>query len=163
MRSDFRSANGMRAMTSAIGLLSRCDGSCRLQQGATHVIAGVFGPAAPKYTRLERADAACIEVVYQVATGRDVRRSRDAEAAIRRVLEGAVDVQAYPRSVISVSVGEASDDGSALAAAVNAVVVALVDAGVARKCMPAAVSCAGAEEGEVRIAPTEEEDGEGEG
>lgn len=158
MRSDLRSANELRALTSEVGLLQRCDGSCRLQSGATHVIAGVFGPVAPRFSRLERADAASIEVSYAVAEARDSRKSRGLEAALKRLLEAVVDLQAYPRMLISVSVEEASDDGSVLAAAVNAAVLALVDAGVAVKCMPAAVSCAVDESGEVLLDPTAAEE-----
>lgn len=59
------------------------------------------------------------------------RRAIEAATALRQSLESAVLLRLYPNSEIEVHVQVLQSDGGALAAAVNAATLALIDAGVA--------------------------------
>ena len=58
-----------------------------------------------------------------------VDSDREKEMIIRQAFEQFIDTSLYPRRIISIIVQVVVDDGSVLSAAINAVCLALVDAG----------------------------------
>jgi ribonuclease PH len=90
----------------------------------------VYGPAQPKYARLELLERASLEVDFSVMgdPSRDERVDKDTKSLIQRVLENAVRLEAFPRMLIEVRVRVLRDDGCCIATALNACTLALLDA-----------------------------------
>jgi ribonuclease PH len=61
---------------------------------------------------------------------RSERRNKEIAKKFERILTTAIDIRRFPRSELHVSCACVNDDGSAIACMFNAVVLALVDAGV---------------------------------
>jgi exosome complex component RRP46 len=64
------------------------------------------------------------------------------ERAILEALDGAVLAGMHPRTMIQISIQTLADDGSLLSCALNAAVLALMDAGVPMSSTLSAVTCA---------------------
>ena len=118
----------------------RGDDHVRVQVRARHVLRVARGRRArcrPSALRiLSVARSLPCSVAAFAASGRVRRRPGDrraveAASALRQSLESAVLLRLYPNSEIEVHVQVLQSDGGALAAAVNAATLALIDAGVA--------------------------------
>jgi exosome complex component RRP46 len=148
-----RRALNLRPMESEQALLNRADGSARFAQGATAVLVGVHGPVAAP-ARSELIDRAALEVVFTPLNGSG---SRDAEvqqaALLRAALECVVLTTLHPRTRISVVVQVLHDDGSLLACALNAAMLALLDAGVQCRAMLSACCVSVARDGALSLDP----------
>ena len=68
-RVDGREANQLRPLATEQSLLNRADGSASFSQGATSVLAAVYGPAQPKMARKELIDRCAVEVVFKPQNG----------------------------------------------------------------------------------------------
>lgn len=71
----------------------------------------------------------------------DEMRDRQAERVLLDALEPYIVLDLYPRSGVSIVVQVLQDDGCLLGCALNAAIMALMDAGVAMRGMPVAVHC----------------------
>jgi exosome complex component RRP41 len=148
LRADGRRAHEVRRVRARAGVSPRADGSALVDAGGTRVLALVHGPRRGAAARAGGGgggggggdDGATVTVDFLVApfagAERRVRRAgdralADAAAAARGVFEGVVLRALYPRADIAVTLLVLRNDGGALAAAVNAGVLALADAGVA--------------------------------
>jgi len=141
LREDGRRGDQIRPPDYEHGLLKQADGSVRVQMGRTTVVAGVFGPGDVDGRR-ELPDRAAINVGVQPLVGPAGPAERKIEQLLRGVVEHAVLVAAHPRTLINVAVQVVCDDGALLAAAINAVIAALLDAGIAMRAFVAAAACA---------------------
>lgn len=103
-RRDGRNANQIRRLAAEQGILNRADGSARFVQGNTAVLAAVYGPAPAKVARMEKADAATVEVNFKPESGMSSSADAERELLLRRSLEEVVLRTRYPRSVVSVVV-----------------------------------------------------------
>jgi exosome complex component RRP41 len=65
-----------------------------------------------------------------ISSAQKLRRSRESEITIRRTFEAAILRDEFPGSRIDISVTVVQDDGGFQAVAVNAVTLALIDAGI---------------------------------
>jgi ribonuclease PH len=139
LRLDGRRPREVRRVRARLGLFGWADGSTLFEQGNTKVLAVVHGPREPARRSDGEHDEAVINVDFSVApfaaSERKKRRPGDrrnteAATALRQALEAVVETKLYPRSAIDVSVLVLQSDGGALAAAINAATLALVDAGV---------------------------------
>lgn len=144
LRIDGRRPGEVRRIRCALGTLARADGSAYYEQGNTRVLAAVYGPHEPKNWGKSMHDRATLKCEYSTAlfasttyrkTWKGDRRSVAASLVVQRALEGVVLVENYPKSEIDVYVQVLQDDGGALVAAVNAAMLALVNAGVAMRDM----------------------------
>jgi exosome complex component RRP46 len=126
--------------------------------GHTNVVAAVYGPAQPRYSRHEKVDKATIVVQYIVQDSKQQSSCRENEAFVASVLESVVRTSEFPRMLISVVVEEFFADGSVLAAAVNAAAMAFVDAGIPMNAVPCAVSCITSLNGVALLDPCKEEE-----
>ena len=129
-RRDGRSLSDLRPLSCDFGLLGTADGSCRLSSGATLVLASVHGPRPARTARHEDPERARLEVHAAPPIGLPGPAEAELCALLRQVLAPVLVLSAHPRSVVTLSVHVQADDGSAPAVALNAAVLALVDAGV---------------------------------
>ena len=161
-RPDGRPTGGsLRALAAEVSTLSRADGSAQLSSGATQILAAVHGPSAPRNPSRERSDGAVISVVFRhtaasstsfagtSSLGASVGATspaygasqREVERFLANALSATVRTEAYPRTVIEVVVQVIKADGSAVGVALNAAVLALLDAGVEMTGLPIATTC----------------------
>lgn len=140
-RLDGRLYNQIRPYSVEYGISNEnlAVGSARLQQGLTELIAIVYGPITPRYSRHELFDRASFEVNINFT-----ECSIDNIKAMRNFLASAVknciDLDKYPRMLIYIRIEVIIDDGSLLSTAFNACIIALIDSGISLKSTPVASS-----------------------
>jgi len=140
MRADDRANNQLRAMEGACRPLTRPDGSAKFAQGKTIALAAVYGPIEVLH-KDELLDRATVEVWFQPSQGVRGPAERLQEKFLRGILETVILTTLHPRTLITIIVQEIVNDGSLLAAAVNASMLAVLDAGLPVKSTAAAVQC----------------------
>lgn len=155
-RADQRQALHLRPMACELGSLRRADGSVRFGQGDTLVIAGVYGPTEVS-AREEKIDSAALKVTFVRAGGRATPADLAISEAVREALEPVVLTHMHPRTAVIVQLQLVRDAGSLLAAAINAAVLALVDAGLPMCSLLGAVHLAVLADGLVLTDPTTDE------
>jgi len=122
---------------------SRGDGSALWRQGGTSVLAVAYGPRAPASAASEDPERCVVEVAWRPRSGgAPGPRERALEAAVARCAQGALLSGRHPRCAVLVALQVLSDDGGALACALNAACAAMVDAGLPMAFMFGAVACA---------------------
>ncbi|RKF57245.1 Exosome complex component SKI6 [Golovinomyces cichoracearum] len=145
LRLDGRRWNELRRITAQINTQASADGSSYLEMGNTKVICTVSGPSEGKIasrqgtTSTGGVDKADIQVIISIAGFSGVDRKRKAKNDKRLIEMQTIIADAfaqilftnlYPYSVISIALDVLSQDGSILAALINASTLALVDAGI---------------------------------
>ncbi|TFB05527.1 Exosome complex component ski6 [Trichoderma ghanense] len=154
LRIDGRRWNDLRRLHAQIHTQEAADGSSYLEMGHTKVMCVVTGPAEPQAGQQKRGtaggggagalgggqkDAASIVVNVVVAgfssvdrkrRGRNDRRIQEMEITIQKALAANLHTHLFPHSTITVSLHVLSQDGSLLAALINATTLALIDAGI---------------------------------
>lgn len=138
LRVDGRRWNELRKINCKLGGLNGADGSAVFQQGNTHVIASIYGPKEAKRSKA-KADRAVITCEYIMApfstqdrkapSKRD-RRSLEISLLLEKVFENVIQTKKYPRSEISICVNVLAADGGTRCASINAISMALMDAGI---------------------------------
>jgi len=169
LRGDGRRPQELRRLRCRLGLLPFSDGSAQLEQGNTSVLASVAGPREPTQRSDLQLDRCTISVDLSFAafaTGekrrgpRRDRRATEWSLQLRRLLEAVVLTELLPRSALHIAVTVLCADGGARAAAANAALLALADAGV-----PLRDTCAAASvtllEGQAVLDPSRAEEGRG--
>lgn len=159
LRVDGRRSEEVRRIRTRFGLFSRVDGSSYYEQGNTKVVAVVYGPRELKVATAAagsagvgtvgtgsgnaasntqpRAVVNCEFTQAAFATSeRKPQRSGDRKKmelslAIKQIFEACIQTHLYPRSQIDIFVQVLHADGGELAASVNAITLALIDAGIA--------------------------------
>ena len=116
------------------------DGSSYLEMGQTKVICTVNGPSESKRSGgREQSKAASIETEISIAGfsgidrkrhGRADKRMQEMSHTISSAFSSTLFTHLFPHSTITISLHVLSQDGSLLAACLNAATLALVDAGV---------------------------------
>lgn len=145
LRDDFRETGHLRPLAAELGLINDASGSARFCLGNTIVVVSIHGPGQPRYSRFERFNRVSIDVEYALGNvTQEHRAAAEGKGArlIQQCVEGCVVLSEYPRQLIYVKVDIERDDGSAEAAAINATVLALLDAGIKLHFTPCAVSLA---------------------
>lgn len=159
LRIDGRRSEEVRRVRTRFGLFSRVDGSSYYEQGNTKIVAVVYGPrelrsaAAGSVTSgiatvgtgsgnavsntQPRATVNCEFTQAAFATSeRKLQRSGDRKKlemslAVKQIFEACIQTQLYPRSQIDIFVQVLHADGGELPASINAITLALIDAGIA--------------------------------
>jgi exosome complex component RRP46 len=85
-------------------------------------------------------------------------KEKEYEQIIRETFTPVVLTDSFPRAVISIVVQVIEDDGSLLAVAINAVSLALMDAGVPMVSVVTATSCGILDDGSLNLDPTSAEE-----
>ncbi|EKG06647.1 ribosomal RNA processing protein 41B, putative,3' exoribonuclease, putative [Trypanosoma cruzi] len=170
LRRDGRGHREMRGKELRTSELTQFDGSAWYSQGLTTVVAAVNGPVAARQedyrkcgvqvyvnraVRIPRAggtDRLCVE------EQRVEQRRMDAEVEmfLTASIQAVVRLDQFPRCVLEVHVTILADDGALLSVATNALMCALLDAGVPCRTTVAAVSVVAfaPEDGSPVTAPT---------
>ena len=147
-RLDGRSSEELRKIKIEAGVLHRADGSCYLEWGGNKVLAAVYGPreAIPRHTQNPlraivnaRYNMAAFSVEDRKRPGPD-RRSREISKVISEALEKVVLTEQFPRAAIDVNIEVLDAEAGTRCAGLTAAGVALADAGIPMKDIPA--SCA---------------------
>merc|ERR1712137_420300 len=138
LRIDGRRAEELRNIKCKLSVAPDADGSAFYQQGHTEVIATVYGPMESK-RRNAAHDRAIINCEYLMApfstaerknTRKGDRRSTEIALLIKQTFEAIVLCELAPRSQIDIFVSVIQADGGTRCAAINAVTLALIDAGI---------------------------------
>ncbi|EEY66488.1 uncharacterized protein PITG_17106 [Phytophthora infestans T30-4] len=137
-RQDGRAGNELRPFASEQGALFRADGSARMSHGSSTVLAAVYGPGQARNWRAENTDKATLDVCFKLEKGIMTSKEKEYEQIIRQTFAPVVLTDSFPRAVISIVVQVIEDNGSIsfplfliiAALAINAVSLALMDAGV---------------------------------
>ncbi|KAI1756847.1 ribosomal protein S5 domain 2-like protein [Xylaria castorea] len=152
LRVDGRRWNELRRLHGQIRTQAAADGSSYLEMGNTKVMCVIAGPSEDAGRRragmgvsasgsTAAGGSAAADVVVSIVVGgfssvdrkrraRGDKRIQELQATIAKALASNLHVHLYPRSTISISLHVLSQDGSLLAALINAATLALVDAGV---------------------------------
>ncbi|KIW00755.1 hypothetical protein, variant [Verruconis gallopava] len=141
LRLDGRRWNELRRLSAQISTQAAADGSSYLEMGNTKVICTVAGPAEGR--RIGggsiAGSEATIQVNISIAGFSGVERKRKARSdkrvaemqhTIVNALQSTLHTSHYPGSTIAINLHVLAQDGSLLAALINASTLALIDAGV---------------------------------
>ncbi|KAK3329959.1 3' exoribonuclease family, domain 1-domain-containing protein [Apodospora peruviana] len=148
LRVDGRRWNELRRIHAQIRTQAAADGSSYFEMGHTKVMCVVNGPSEPGPRRGGTAAAAPgggqskdAEVAVSIVVagfssvdrkrvGRGDKRILELQSTISSALTASLHTHLYPHSTINISLHVLSQDGSLLAALINAATLACVDAGI---------------------------------
>ncbi|CAK7200727.1 Exosome non-catalytic core component [Sporothrix eucalyptigena] len=151
LRVDGRRWNELRRCHAAVRTQAAADGSSYWEMGNTKVMCVLTGPSEPGPKRAGTVSAGggttgagnetAAEVVVNIVVagfssvdrrrrGRTDKRIQELSATVARTLAAVLHTHLYPRSAITFSLHVLSQDGSLLAALLNAATLAAVDAGI---------------------------------
>ncbi|EME29837.1 Exosome complex component RRP41 [Galdieria sulphuraria] len=139
LRTDGRRPLEIRKVTCRMGILPRADGSCHLEMGNTIVLATVYGPR-----ELSSRQSSCgiIRCEYSMASfastdrrrgKRSDRNSVEMASSIKKTFENVLLTDLFPKSRVDIFIQVLQADGSERSAAINAVTIAMVNAGIPMK------------------------------
>ncbi|RKP04346.1 hypothetical protein CXG81DRAFT_5883, partial [Caulochytrium protostelioides] len=149
-RLDGRGPLELRAMSSAANVLSNADGSARLAFGKgldendTSLTCAVYGPGDVR-ARMEQLDQATLQVFFKPLVGGATVMAPQLhaqEARLRETLAAVLALNHFPRAALRVVAQVTAEHGSVLAVAINATMLAVLDAGLPMRHVAAAVTCA---------------------
>ncbi|EFY95552.1 3' exoribonuclease and domain 1 protein [Metarhizium robertsii] len=148
LRVDGRRWNELRRLHAQIRTQDAADGSSYFEMGHTKVMCVVTGPSEQQQAQAQAQrrggqapgrDAASIIVNVVIAgfssvdrkkRARSDKRTQEIEITIAKALSSTVHTHLFPHSSITVSLHVLSQDGSLLAALINAATLAVIDAGI---------------------------------
>lgn len=124
------SAHQLRPLEAQTSVFGAADGSCRLMQGDTSVVAFVTGPVASSLRRNTNLREAFCEVLVRPRIGTSQQSDKRLECELQSIVQRSVNVQLYPRTTLQIVVQVVGEDGPLMSTCVNAICLALLDAGV---------------------------------
>ncbi|KAL9615352.1 MAG: hypothetical protein Q9167_000180 [Letrouitia subvulpina] len=141
LRLDGRRWNELRRIHAQISTQAAADGSSYLEMGNTKVICTVAGPAEGRRGAVGSGGDtnATVQVEIGIAgfsgvdrkrRGRGDKRTSEMQMSIANAFTNTIFTNLYPHSNILITLHVLSQDGSILAACLNAATLALIDAGV---------------------------------
>ncbi|KAI9757780.1 MAG: Exosome non-catalytic core component [Chaenotheca gracillima] len=140
LRLDGRRWNELRRMHAQISTQAAADGSSYLEMGNTKVICTVIGPTEGRKSGAGggssdaevRVDLgiAGFSGVERKKRGRGDKRVSEMQSTIANAFSSSLFTHLYPHSTIEIHLHVLNQDGSILAACLNAATLALIDAGI---------------------------------
>ena len=144
-RPDGRTHSTLRPLSSSLAVIKRADGSAKFTAGRTSVVAAVYGPIASRIEarmHMSRASVTCVFPRNKQTSGvNDSRSSREMEEFVANSVSTCISLEEYPRTIIEIVIEILTADGGVLSTAVNAAVLALMDAGIHLTSLPIATTC----------------------
>lgn len=148
LRNDGRRWDELRSIKMTTGVLERADGSAIVETGGTKVLAAVYGPREVYPKHLAVPDKAIFRVAYRMASfsveerkkPQPSRREIELSKVIKEAIEPAIFLEQFPRTVIDAYVLVLQADGGTRVASINAVSLALADAGIPMKGLVSAIA-----------------------
>jgi exosome complex component RRP41 len=168
-RKDGRANNEIRPLKAEIGILKNADGSAYFEMGNTKVLAAVFGPREYHPKHEASLQEGIVRARYHMTpfsvkerkSPTLSRREIEISKLIKEVFNACIKRDLFPRTAIDVYIEVLNADGSTRVASINAVTLALVDAGIFLYDLVTAVSV-GKVNGRLVVDLTGEEDQTGE-
>lgn len=136
----------LRPLSCELSTLSQSDGSALWKSGATHVLASVHGPLAPRQPHWE-TDHTLVSLLIKsgglgASSSLGEQHHREWEDVLTKVVTGCLEASSQrQRCVVQIVLQIISADGSVLAACLHAALSALMDAGLELSYLPTAVTC----------------------
>lgn len=153
-RRDGRSFTEMRSLSLEQGPLHAADGSASVRVGNSAVLAAVYGPTEAPSNRLDPMRCTVTVTVRDGST-----ENLGGSESIRDLVQSSMLSALHPRKGVVICVHILSADGGERAAAINATLLALLDAGVPLLNMPIS-SCVGISNKVVIADPSSAEENE---
>lgn len=147
-RTDGRLPDQLREVTMKVNTITSSNGSAQVSFGHTTAIASVQGPRSLFPKHLQEPQSGILRVRYNMlpfsvsdrkSPGPD-RRSTELSKVIRKALNPAVILDDYPKATIDAFIEVIEADGSTRVTGINALSLALTDAGIPMKDMVSACS-----------------------
>ena len=111
------------------GICLSAQGSCQLEQGKTKVIVNVLGPKQTVFREKETS-----KTIIRTKT---FPESPTINKIVSAAIENSLKTEKYPDSILEVSITIICDDGGLKTCAINATILALLDAGFELKSLAA--------------------------
>ncbi|OUM66283.1 hypothetical protein PIROE2DRAFT_40917 [Piromyces sp. E2] len=156
IRTDKRTSSQIRPISSVLSSLNRADGSASFSFGNSSVLCSVYGPQEVKI-KDELLDRATVDVNITPQIGIGSTTEKNMERIVREAFSDVIIASLHPRTSISITVQITQDEGSIISTIINAVSLALIDAGIPLRSTLLSVTCAIQEDGEILLDPTNEE------
>src|SRR3989344_979373 len=148
-RHDGRKADELRPIEAKTGIVPRADGSAMFRIGNTCAYAAVYGPRElhPKF--LQNPERGILRCNYNMlafsGSGERVRpggnrRAKEISLVTEKALLPVLDLSPYPNAVVDVFVELVETDAGTRCAGICAAAMALADAGIPMRDLPAAIS-----------------------
>ncbi len=147
-RFDGRKFDQPREMEAKVGIIKRADGSAYFRVGKTIAIAAVYGPRELYPGFLQNPETGILRCNYDMmsfsVTDRKrpgpSRRSIEIGLVTQNALLPAIDLSAFPNTVVDVFIQIIQADAGTRCAGISAAAMALADAGIPMKDLVAAIS-----------------------
>ncbi len=168
-RNDGRGSNELRNISMQVGVIPQAAGSARVIFGKTKVVASVYGPKPVVPSHLSDSSNAIVHVEYTMApfsTNERIgpkfsRRSQEISEILSRAFEAVIFTDMYPETEIAIFVQVINADAGTRIACLNAVSLALCEAGIEMRDLVVGVT-AGKVDGKVVLDLNNPEDNYGE-
>lgn len=137
-RKSGRKANELRKMTAKVGVVPNADGSALFSFGDTVAIAAVYGPRELHPQHMQDPSSGLLRCTYDLMSFSvsdrkkpgPSRRSQELSKMTQWALEPALDLEAFPNTVIDVEIQILQADAGTRTAGINAAALALAHAGI---------------------------------
>ncbi len=148
-RIDGRKFDELRPMEAKVGVVPRADGSAFFKIGNTWAYATVYGPRNLYPKALQNPERGILRCTYSMmpfsGAGERVRpgpsrRAREISLVTEKALIPILDLTEFPNSVIDVFIDFPQTDAGSRCAGITAAAMALADAGIPMRDLPAAVA-----------------------
>ena len=148
-RVDGRKFDELRPMEAKVGVIPRADGSAFFKIGRTWAYAAVYGPRDLYPRALQNPRKGLLRCKYSMmpfsGAGERVRpgpsrRSKEISLVTEKALLPALNLEDFPNAVVDVFIELPQTDAGSRCAGITAAAMALADAGIQMKDLPAAVA-----------------------
>ena len=137
-RKSGRKANELREMSAKVGVVPNADGSAMFSFGDTIAIAAVYGPRELHPQHMQDPSSGLLRCTYDLMSFSvydrkkpgPSRRSQELSKMTQWALEPALDLEAFPNTVIDVEIQILQADAGTRTAGINAAALALAHAGI---------------------------------
>jgi len=148
LRHDGRRPDQLRPIKMAVGVIPKAQGSALVEMGRTKVVAAVYGPRETLPRHVTLPDRAIVRLRYHMApfstaerrSPAPTRREIELSKVLREAVEASLFSELFPRTTIDIFVEVLQADGGTRTASLNAVSLALADAGMPMRDLIAAVA-----------------------
>lgn len=147
-RFDGRKPDEIRSMEAKVGIIKRADGSAMFRMGSTIAYAAVYGPRELYPVFKQDAKQGVLRCSYDMVSFSVTERKRpgtsrrgvEIGSVTTKSLQSAVDLSAFPGTVVDVFINILQADAGTRCAGICAASLALADAGIPMRDLVAAVS-----------------------
>lgn len=156
VRPDGRNLMQLRPVCCKFSQISTCSGSARFGFGDSEVLCVIHGPVETRH-KDEILDRAFLEVNFKTPKGYLSLNDRMNERTLLKLLSPVILDTTMPRTSIKITVQTFSESNSILAVAINAAILALVDAAIPIKSLISSVTCMLRDDGKIILDPLDKE------